>query len=242
MKQKWNKKLWKEEFKKAYDTPEPLRKAEFLNSLEEQEVTSWDFIVSQFGYIRKWNWALAGAFFLGLILCTRIEGADTLGILSALVPLLALTSVSEGGRSMRYGMEELELSSRFTLKAVVMARLGILGIGNMILLGIICPILLWKEQSAVLNLGVYVLVPYLLTCFLNLFFIRKIQGKESLYYCCGSAALVSGMYLMFSAVQFQMNDPLKPVSWVVMIVLLAVLTGRECIKLYRQSEEYVWNL
>lgn len=47
-------------------------------------------------------------------------------ILSACIPFLALATIAEAGCSARFGMEELELSSRFSLQAVLCARLGIL--------------------------------------------------------------------------------------------------------------------
>ena len=53
------------------------------------------------------------------------------------VPFLALATVTEAGYSARCGMEELELSTRFSLHAVLCARLGILGTENLLLLGIL---------------------------------------------------------------------------------------------------------
>ena len=48
------------------------------------------------------------------------------------VPFLALATVTEAGYSARRGMEELELSTRFSLHAVLCARLGILGTENLL--------------------------------------------------------------------------------------------------------------
>ena len=52
------------------------------------------------------------------------------GAVYGLVPFLVLISVTESTRSYRYEMEELELSSRFSLKSIVMARMVILGVGG----------------------------------------------------------------------------------------------------------------
>ena len=60
-------------------------------------------------------------------------------ILSACIPFLALATIAEAGRSARFGMEELELSARFSLQAVLCARLGILGGGNLLLLAVLMP-------------------------------------------------------------------------------------------------------
>ena len=60
-------------------------------------------------------------------------------ILSACIPFLALATIAEAGCSARFGMEELELSSRFSLQAVLCARLGILNGENLLLLGALMP-------------------------------------------------------------------------------------------------------
>ena len=60
-------------------------------------------------------------------------------ILSACIPFLALATIAEAGCSARFGMEELELSSRFSLQAVLCAWLGILNGENLLLLGALMP-------------------------------------------------------------------------------------------------------
>ena len=68
------------------------------------------------------------------------------------VPFLALATVSEAGYSARCGMEELELSTRFSLHVVLCARLGILGTENLLLLGILLPfgVCLWEADLVLL--------------------------------------------------------------------------------------------
>ena len=109
--------------------------------------------------------------------------------ISAFVPFLALSVVAENSRSLRYGMEELELSSRFSLKAIVMARMGVIGLGNLMLL-LILAAFVWR-RSSLLTAGVYLLLPYLLATFLNLMLVRKVSGKESIYSCLGITILAS---------------------------------------------------
>ena len=49
--------------------------------------------------------------------------SNVLWITAALLPFVALLAVTEGTRSAVYGMEELELATRFSLKSVLLARL-----------------------------------------------------------------------------------------------------------------------
>ncbi len=52
---------------------------------------------------------------------------NVLWITAALLPFVALLAVTEGTRSAVYGMEELELATRFSLKSVLLARLCLVG-------------------------------------------------------------------------------------------------------------------
>ena len=88
-------------------------------------------------------------------------------------------------------MEELELSSRFSLKAIVMARMGVIGLGNLMLL-LILAAFVWR-RSSLLTAGVYLLLPYLLATFLNLMLVRKVSGKVE------QSTLAFGMTILASA-------------------------------------------
>ncbi len=55
---------------------------------------------------------------------------NTVWIVSAFTPFLALLLIAESTKSAIYGMNELEMSARFSLKSVVLARLIILGVFN----------------------------------------------------------------------------------------------------------------
>lgn len=234
-------KRWKEALKQAYAAPEPAGRGDFLSRMEEPDMSWKDFIVSQLGYIRKWNWLMAAALFGMAVWGSMREQQEITKIISALTPFLALSAAAESGRSLRYRMDELEMSGRFTLKAVIMARMGILGISDLALLGIVCPVLLWHRQTAFLSVGISVLLPYLLTSFCSLFILRRIREKESLYYCSGVTVLVCGFQILLTAVHMEVYEFLKPAVWLCIVALLLALTGRECLKILKQTEDYAWN-
>ena len=107
------------------------------------------------------------------------------------MPLLALTVVSESGRSQNYEMAELEMATRFSLRSVVLARLGILGMENLIVLSLLLPVETARQGGTVVQAGVYVLVPYLMTTFSGLWIVRRIHGREAVYICAGTAVCIS---------------------------------------------------
>ena len=122
----------KERIQKAFVAPklDQKKKDTFLKTLLQPKMSMFRFVLSQASYIRKITWYLSG-----LILLVALFGAynisqDTLWVVSAIVPVLGLLAVTEGNRSMMYGMSEFELSTRFSLRSVVLAKMSILGLSN----------------------------------------------------------------------------------------------------------------
>ena len=79
---------------------------------------------------------------------------NVLWITAALLPFVALLAVTEGTRSAVYGMEELELATRFSLKSVLLARLCLVGSLHAVLLLCLTPPvpgdwggLLWTDRG-----------------------------------------------------------------------------------------------
>ena len=111
----------KRSIQKAFAAPEPDRqeKARFLRSLPQPQIGMFRFILVQASYVRKLSWALSGLTLLLALFCAYNISEDTLWVVSAVVPVLGLLAVTEGNRSMMYGMSEFEMSTRFSLKSVV---------------------------------------------------------------------------------------------------------------------------
>ena len=118
---------WKAELQQGFTPPPPAKKREFLRQFPSMPISLGDVLLSQLGYIQTWVWVLSGAIYAAAALMLLAKSPHLLQLLSACAPLLALTIVSESSRSVRFGMAELELSTRFSLKTVVLARLIPLG-------------------------------------------------------------------------------------------------------------------
>lgn len=240
-----NRKLRKE-LKNLYPAPPPLEREHFLRSIPDPELSFGRFLWRQAGYIQKGNWLLA----TGLLALAALSSMHTNGTafraLAACTPFLALMTAAEGNRSVHFRMEELELSCRFSLKVVVAARLGILGLGNLFLLGGIVPVILSGEGRSFWGSAFSLLLPYLLTAFLNLWIVRTYRGSGGNYLCTGIAALVSGLCLLpgqeMPFYQKLLPDVLQNFTLATCTLFFAVLTGREYLKTIRKSEEYRWSL
>lgn len=206
----------------AAPEPDPEEKMKFLNALPRSRISMLQFVLIQATYLRKLTLLLSV-----LLLLPALTGAfgidlNTLWEVSALVPFLGLLAVAESTRSVTYGMSEFEMSTRFSLKSVVLARMSILGLLDLLLL--CCAVLLCCIGSKItlLQTGVYLFVPYLLTVNISLWIARHFQSKGVVYACMSVAVSVSvanaGLHMIADFVY-----QLSYVKW--WLLLFAILAG-----------------
>lgn len=226
--------------REAFAAPQPERKRAFLHSLPPQPISSTAFFCAQIRYISKWSWVVQSLIFVLTLIWAGNGNEELLWIVSSFMPLLAVTVVTESGRSEQYGMAEFELSSRFSLKSVLLARMGILGITDFLLLCIVLPFALWYRQYSVLRMGLFLLCPYLLTTFFGFTAVRRVRGKEASYLCMGIAAAVSaGNGILHQTVpMFYGEDFLA--WWAAALLVFGIGTVKEGYRMVQQAEELIF--
>ena len=227
----------KMELKYMFEAPEPLHKKEFLRMLEQPKVSMLTFVLSQIGYIRRWIWIVSVLVYAISVMEAAWMAADTVWVISALMPLLALTVVSESGRSENYEMAELEMATRFSLRSVILARLGILGMENLVILGLLLPVGIWRQGSGVFQVGVYILFPYLMMTFAGLSVVRRIHGREAVYICIGIAVCISFFVLVLHGSIPQLYQADSLVWWIAAIFLSYIGTMRQCVGIVKGITE-----
>lgn len=181
----------KKALKNAFYAPAPTRKTAFLKQHRRWELNRRDFLLTQAGYIRWWVWGLSTLLFAAILMATARYEGQFYWFASALTPFLALLMVVENGRARFYGMEELELSCRTALRTAVLARMMILGLFHLVLLGTLTSVLAVWGAVGLFQVGLYLLTPYLLTASLGMELTRRCRGHEGLLACGGAAVLVS---------------------------------------------------
>lgn len=237
------KKEMRQALESAFEAPKPMGKQDFLKTHKGKRryIGMREFILLQAAYIRKSAWLVFAAVFLTGITASFLMGTKIVGMMSAVMPFLAVTVISEWMRSIAYGMFELEQASRFSLKSVLLARLGILGVTNFLLF-LFCLFLgKARADTVFIKAAVCLAAPYLLTVFLGLFLIRKTGFFESEYVCLGIAVLVSvlGVFIRLSAGRLPGEEAVK---WLGILVLaLLALVIREFYKGLEKMEAYIWN-
>lgn len=221
----------------AFSVPEPKKKRAFLRTLPKQEVGIGTLILSQAAYIRAWVWAVSFLLFVLVVLAAQMVELDVIWILSAVMPFAALLIIMELARSSAYGMTELEMTSRFSLRTILLARMVMLGAVQLMGLLLAVPM---AGMTLVSN-GVYLLVPYLLTALLGLAAVRRMRGKEGLFVCGSISAFVCVLAPMskhFVPVLYAQENRML---WVLAVLLLLAGLVKEYKTTINHWEEFVWN-
>lgn len=236
-------KQMKQSIQKAFEAPQPNQqeKARFLKTLPQPGIGMWKFILTQATYLRKCTLLFSALLlFPALIGAYRIE-KDTVWIVSAFVPFLGLLAVTENARSMVYGMNEFEMSTRFSLRSVILARMGVLGVLDFLILCCLIPLCCFGNGFSLFQTGIYLLVPYLLTVTTGLWITRRFHSREAIYGCMSVAIFISGANMGLHLIADFVYQSSYITWWFVLSVLLL---GRMIYETYctiKQTEELAWN-
>ena len=227
----------KEQLKRAFLVPEPKNKKRFLRTLPKQKVGLGTLIFSQAAYIKAWVWMISFLLFGVVILAAQYVEQDVIWVLSAFMPFAALMLMLEFVKSSAYGMAELEMSSRFSLRTILLARMVL--IGTVQLAG-----LLLSVPMAGLTLivkGVYLFVPYLLTSLLGLVAVRRKQGKEGMLVCVSISVAISVVVPMSRYFAPELYEQKNRIVWMLALILLFVGVVKEYRITMSRLEEFAWN-
>lgn len=225
----------------ALEAPEPERKLIFLASIKKSQdyfqISYGRFVAEQIFFIGKWGWfGSLGLLFIALFMCGYAD-KDALWVLSSLVPFLAVSLMSESLRSEICGMAELEMATKFSIKSLVLARMMIMGMVHLLLLGANAFIGYRQEGASLLHAGVYLLVPYLSTNAAGLYLARKIRGRECIY---GILAVATAVAVLPFAARLLYKEELFS-WWVAALVVFGTMAVKEWKRNMEKWEEYTWN-
>lgn len=225
----------------AFTAPPPKRKEEFFKNRAQTSISTASFMKMQIAYIRKRVWVMSALVFVCAALGVEFAGQDCVWVVAALMPFIALCTVTESARSVTYGMAELEMASRFSLKSILLARLGAIGLMHAAILCLLIPFVGNQASVPLTQIGVYWLVPYLLTSVLGLMAVRKVHGKEAVYICMGIAAVVSYLNFILKEILPQLYEEKQLLWWIAAGIYLLAKVLKEYKKALYETEELAWN-
>lgn len=231
------KKQEKEMLKQMFAAPEPQRKRAFLWSLPRQKAGLGTLLFSQAAFIRKWVWAVSFLLFGSVVWLAQYTKQECIWMLSAVMPFGALLLILEFARSAAYDMAELEMTSRFSLRTVLLARMSMLGAAQ--LLGLIPAAIVLEAQ--LFTSGVYILVPYFLTAVLGLVVVRHLPGRENMYVCGCISGGVCALGPILRLYVPELYGAESAVWWLLAAVLLVAVLMKEYGRTMNHLEELAWN-
>lgn len=235
-----NKKI-KLEIEKSFIAPPPMRKHRFVHSLPRQSISTKTFVFNQIRFIKKSVWILSAMILLPAVMGTYLVGEDTIWVVSAFIPFLALILITESIKSPIYNMNELEMTTRFSLQSVILARLSILGVFNLAIFFLLVLICCFANSISLLQTGTYLFVPYLLTTNLCLYITRHFHSKEVVYMCLSATVIVSGgSTILHYVADFLFQTNYLAVWAIVMLILLGTIT-KEFYQMIKNTEGIIWN-
>lgn len=233
----------KPELKKAlqevYEVPKAIHKKEFLRNLEKPQMNIHTFMLQQVSYIRKRVWLLSIAICVAALISIGYVGEDAIWMSASMMPFIALCAVTENARSVTFGMAELEMASRFSLKSIVLARTGIIGVLHLGVFAVLVPFIGKSSFIPFTRTGFYLLVPYLLSSVLGLFVVRKFKEIDATYLCMVTSAIVCVLNIALKNIIPEFYGEKKFVWWVLVTIYLMYQTWKEYGQSISQTEELV---
>ena len=208
----------KQELSRSFKNVAPDTRQEHLDHLislardnynlqaEGKSISFWNFMLRQIRFVgtRIWLWQS----FVLLLLCILISsgyssasvaasvhyvsyllGCSAVVMLTAAMPIVY--------RSVRYQMLETETASRFSFSKLLLARLIIIGAGDLIMMMVIILLTLYETERSIRGLLLYLLVPFLLAASGYLTILAHMALRLFPYLCTGfSGGLLLILYLL----------------------------------------------
>lgn len=224
-----NKKCLIKALKCCYEPPKAKEKRAFIWKIRKIQKRKpglhlWYMLKTQYRYVSKWVWVGFALFFVLSLFAGNYLEHQSMGEVFAMIPFLVVLVISESVRSCRYGMEELELAARFSLKSIIFMRLILLGVLNVFVLFLAAIFM----ENADVTVIVYMLVPFLVSALGGLTIVQSHRGKEGIYMCAAFACVVAvTVGILPSAMPYLFEVEYLAV-WLIVCAICTVLVGKTC--------------
>ncbi len=192
-------------------------------------------------FIGRWVWIAQAAFIVLFLVFAHMNHIERHGlqrlffIFSALAPMIAFLIVPELLKSHVHGMEEIESSTRFSIQKLFGARMLIIGLADLFCLTMIIAAAAAGSGADFLRLGMYLFVPFNLTCCGCLTVLDRVKSRYSGYYC-GLLCLVFAIAFARLSLVPKLYEASATGVWTVMFALSAAYLAVEVARTVRHSK------
>lgn len=163
-------------------------------------------------------------------------------LLSMLSIFTAMTSIPFLGRSIKYKMFEIEMVTSMSLGKLTLCRLLIIGIGDAAALFILMGLSVSQLNIAITNLLIYIIMPFLLTCYGCMFIFNRMGGMNNI-----SLSTLFCFLLMILIQKVYIQIPLMPANLIVGVcsivsIISMILLVVESYKLIKRGYSLEYTL
>ena len=227
------------ELNNAYDVTSK-NKTRFIRTIKKTKTSIYSFIKNQFKLISSKVYISCLIYFgILLFLLLSSNNAKQYIILAAGVPFFSLLLVVIVDISRAYTMEELEMSTLYSLKMVILARMLIMSVItiSLIMIMAICSFKI-SNESLILIIS-YFFIPYFLNMYISLIILKKIRNS-GIKYCLVVSSIICLLilYLVDNPISIFANYSCY-VGLLLALIMLSIIESRNYIN---SLEDYVWNL
>lgn len=231
--------LLKKRFKEIYNV-NSSNKIRFIRTIKKPNISLFSFIKNQIKYINKRIFLLSFIYFiiLSVVLLTSL---NTQSILFASgIPFLSLMMVESVTSSKNNNMEELEMTTLYSLKMIILARMIVVGTYTISFIGIIAFFISNINCISFARIIIYFFVPYLLSMYFNLLLLQRFRS-DGFRYCFVSSSCVWLIELLIVR-NFKSIFTFSIYFLILFLIVSLVMVIHETRKYLNRLENYVWNL
>ncbi len=210
----------------AYDilklnkTIECVQKLQRLNE-EEKKCSLIEFLYYQLKFISKKVWALQMGILILFIIVFQYVYIDSnaYGVICAIfVPVIVVTGMAEICRNIYGRMIEIENTTYFNIRKVVVARLLIVGMIDLLIITLMLVMMCHTQVVPIKALILYILIPLNSTSCIYFLILHKCRGYIT-QLSCATICILWSMGLVVLTKYQNIYERVQTSVWVVLIIL-----------------------
>ncbi|MDB8679194.1 hypothetical protein PNW85_05885 [[Ruminococcus] gnavus] len=180
-----------------------LKRFNFENN-KKYRTTFKEFLYSQIQFIRKKTWVIQFVVVVLWVYLTRnnINGTDKMfniyPFLSSLAPLLVITGVDEMARIYDGSLCEIEMTTRYPLKVVLLTRMAIMVTADTAVMIIAGRYIQNFTERDLISVMLYILVPFQMACIGMLEIMKYVKGLYLDYACVGYCFILAAFPYIYN--------------------------------------------
>ncbi len=214
----------------------------FIRKYKRRELKISQLMLMQFKYMR-FQYVLILIALIGMVSALFfIDKPYAVRGISSLTPFLVIILLTGLGKSERNGMDELEMTTRFSMRMIRSVRLTLAGTAGVISVAVVALTIIFTSGVPVPGAVLMSAFPYMITACACMFLIRRWHAGENIFGCLAIAAGVSVLSVTECAGYIVKALHFNELTCFILLLLTVFMMGRQAYLYVKESEELQWNL